>query len=119
MKRLVGLSVVCILLLSADLAGSQTRTLAVKWHNLEPAWSPDGQRIAFSSNRDGNYELYVMNADGSGQRRLTHNRPVDAGPSWSPDGKRLAFARDPWSEDLTYLDDDVWVIDVDGTNDRR
>ena len=56
-----------------------------------PAWSPDGKRIAFTSNRDGNYEIYVMNADGTGLRNLT--QPPGAGQlrAWSPDGKRLAF----------------------------
>jgi Tol biopolymer transport system component len=38
-----------------------------------PLWSPDGRKIAFVGDRDGNAEVYVMNADGSGQRRLTHN----------------------------------------------
>jgi TolB protein len=38
----------------------------------DPAWSPDGRRLAFGSDRDGDLEVYVMNADGSGQRRLTH-----------------------------------------------
>ena len=46
------------------------------------AWSPDGRRIAFTSNRDGNGEIYIMNADGSGQRRLTRNH--DYSPVWSP-----------------------------------
>jgi TolB protein len=49
-----------------------------------PAWSPDGKRIAFSSNRDGNHEIYVMNADGSDQKRLTNNNAEDWGPVWRP-----------------------------------
>ncbi len=49
-----------------------------------PAWSPDGSRIAFSSDRDGNFEVYVMNADGSGQTRLTDNPGIDTNPAWSP-----------------------------------
>ncbi len=57
-----------------------------------PAWSPDGRRLAFVSDRDGNVEVYVMNSDGSQQQRLT-NHPADDWPAaWSPDGRRLVFA---------------------------
>jgi WD40-like Beta Propeller Repeat len=59
--------------------------------DLAPAWSPDGRRIAFQSNRDGNWEIYVMNADGTGIRRLTDDDARDGEPSWSPDGRRIAF----------------------------
>lgn len=48
-------------------------------------------KIAFTSDRDGNSEIYVMNSDGSGQVRLTNNPGVDDFPSWSPDGNRIAF----------------------------
>jgi TolB protein len=48
-----------------------------------PAWSPDGSRIAFTSDRDGNAEVYVMNADGTGQVNLTNNPAGDAYPGWS------------------------------------
>ena len=51
---------------------------------VSPAWSPDGRRISFVSNRDGNLEVYVMNADGSGQRNLTRNAASDFAPVWSP-----------------------------------
>ena len=50
----------------------------------DPAWSPDGRRIAFVSIRDGNSEIYVMNADGSGAIRLTDDDSDDAHPAWSP-----------------------------------
>ena len=56
-----------------------------------PSWSPDGKRIAFSSDRDGNGEIYVMDADGNNQQRLTDNDFHDTASSWSPDGKRIAF----------------------------
>ena len=56
-----------------------------------PSWSSDGGRIAFDSLRDGNGEIYVMNADGSGQTRLTDDPGFDGSPSWSPDGSRIAF----------------------------
>ncbi len=56
-----------------------------------PAWSPDGRRIAFLSRRDVNKELFVVNADGSGQRTLTRDARLFATPAWSPDGRRIAF----------------------------
>ena len=51
-------------------------------------------RIAFASNKDGNYEIYTMNADGSGVKRLSYHPADDLSPSWSPDGSRIAFASD-------------------------
>jgi Tol biopolymer transport system component len=59
--------------------------------NAEPAWSPDGRKIAFRSTRNGNRDIYVMNADGSGKRNLTRNAASDSRPSWSPDGRKIAF----------------------------
>ena len=56
--------------------------------NREPEWSPDGTKIAWTSRRDGNDEVYVMNADGSGQTNLTNNPAADLHPTWSPDGTR-------------------------------
>ena len=50
--------------------------------SLSPTWSPDGGRIAFASERDGNMEIYVMNVDGSDPRNLTLNRARDAHPNW-------------------------------------
>ena len=64
-----------------------------------PAWSPDGKRIAFTylaggrpAYDIGNQAIYVMNADGSGQRRLTTPKTGGLGPSWSPDGTAIVFA---------------------------
>ena len=69
--------------------------------NREPAWSPDGSKIAFSSLHDspGIYDIYVMNVDGSGGTYLTNNRGVNREPAWSPDGSKIAFflpSRQPW-----------------------
>ncbi len=58
---------------------------------MEPSWSPDGTKIAFTSKRDGNPEIYTMNADGSGVRRLTNNPRDDSDPDWSSDGTKIAF----------------------------
>ena len=49
-------------------------------------WSPDGTQIAFVSDRDGNREIYVMNANGTGQTRLTNNPAADNNPDWQPIG---------------------------------
>jgi TolB protein len=70
-------------------------------------------RIAFSSNRDGNWEVYLMNADGSGQVNLTDNPADDYGAAWSPDGSRLAFRSD---RDGTL---DLYVMNPDGTGVTR
>ena len=56
-----------------------------------PAWSSDGEKIAFTSDRAAKYEIYIMHIDGSGVERLTDNAAVDLGPAWSRDGKRIAF----------------------------
>jgi Tol biopolymer transport system component len=75
--------------------GSNRRQLS-NANDWEPTWSPDGQYIVFASQRDGNPEIYLMNADGSDERRLTHDPADDWQASWSRDSKRLAFvsARD-------------------------
>jgi Ca2+-binding RTX toxin-like protein len=57
-----------------------------------PAWSPDGTKIAFVSSRDGDNEIFVMDADGGNEHRLTSNGFDDVGPSWSPAGDQIAFA---------------------------
>ncbi|MBU0492211.1 MAG: DPP IV N-terminal domain-containing protein, partial [Chloroflexi bacterium] len=49
-----------------------------------PAWSPDGTRMAFTSDRDGNWEIYTMNTDGSQLQRLTNNEAEDIDPTWRP-----------------------------------
>jgi hypothetical protein len=77
----------------------------------EPAWSPDGSKIAFTSLRDaGNSEIYVMNADGSNQVRLTNDPAADAHPSWSPDGSKIAFVSDRGGHV------DIYAMHADGTN---
>ncbi len=69
-------------------------TPAGLFFQVDPAWSPDGRRIAFASRRDGTDHIYVMRADGTGARRITDSRQTDLHPSWSPDGRRIVFARE-------------------------
>ena len=76
-------------------------------------------RIAFGSDRDGNSEIYVMDADGKNMRRLTNNRVDDGSPSWSPDGKRIVFSsqRDGHVHPiLGWPTSEIYVMDVDGGN---
>ncbi len=80
--------------------------------NYLPAWSPDGSKLAFTSNRDGNPEIYVMNKDGSGIRRMTNNPAIDVSPTWSPTGAQLA-----WVSDRTALPK-IYLMNSDGTGQR-
>lgn len=79
----------------ADGSGrTQVTAQAAGLADRSPVWSPDGTRIAFVSDRDGGFpEIYVMNADGTGVKRLTANVFVDGNPSWSPDGTRIVVER--------------------------
>jgi Tol biopolymer transport system component len=87
---------------------------------LSPAWSPDRRRIAFvraipDSQRFGFTEeaIYVMNSNGSGERRLTSRGSLANEPVWSPDGQRIAFASD---RDGNY---EIYVMNTDGSSQRR
>jgi len=97
-----------------DPDGSNLRTLLGGPATYQsPAFSPDGARIAFSSNRDGDFDLYVMNRDGTGLAHVTGpsvpDTTYDDSPSWSPDGSKLVFGR------LFSLGAELGVVNVDGT----
>ena len=75
-----------------------------------PAFSADGQRIAFATNRDGgDFEIYVIGADGGPMTPLTANAAEDGGPAWSPDGRRIAFESDRDGNP------EIYVMNADGS----
>jgi len=78
-----------------------------------PSWAPDGRWVVFESDRESFRDLYRINADGSGLRRLTENREGNFDPAVSPDGRRIAFAS---SRDG---DSEVYVMGADGSGQRR
>jgi Tol biopolymer transport system component len=94
-KRIV--AAICIAGAAALLGGcfpgmmAQQQQQSVK---TDPVYSPNGLKIAFISTHDGDPEIFVMNADGTGLRKLTDNTAVDAAPSWSPDGAKIVFTSD-------------------------
>jgi TolB protein len=76
----------------------------------DPAFSADGSRIAFVSQRDGNAEIYVMNADGTGATRVTNDPQADGRPAFSPDGQALVF-----HSSRPAGKQQIWTVNVDGT----
>jgi TolB protein len=70
--------------------------------NRGPAWSPDGKKIAFTSNRDGNYEIYTMNPDGTEQTNVSNHKGNDNYACWSPDSRRLAWITNREGEYAIY-----------------
>ena len=74
-----------------------------------PHGPPDAKRIAFTSGREWNRQIYVMDADGGNQRNLSNNDFDESSPSWSPDGKRILFVSTV----------DIYVMDADGGNPKN
>jgi TolB protein len=95
---------------AVDAAGNVGNPVTADWRVVRPreGW------IVFQSKRDGNWELYAMNSDGSGEARLTNNTAVDVDAAWSPKGDEIVFE----SDRLTGHGSDIWVMDIADTRAR-
>jgi len=93
--------------------------------NDMPVWSPDGNQIAFDSDRGGNADIYIMSSDGSDVTQLTRDAfanlyvvqsPEDSTAAWSPDGNQIAFDSGRDNEMMNYVNHDIYIMDVNGSN---
>lgn len=106
----------CVALFVAGLVLSESpsrETPVSRLVDYEPAWSPDGSRIAFISNRTGALKLWVMEADGSRPRQVTSGPAEDDAPAWAPDGRTIAYVS------IREGNADIYTISPDGAGSRR
>lgn len=96
-------------------SGSSPVTIAAHSANdIAPVFSPNGARIAFSSNRDGDYEIYSVAATGGALTKLTNNSSNDVTPTWKPDGAKIAFATDR-NESFPIFFGEIYVMNANGS----
>jgi TolB protein len=124
---------------SVAFAQQGSTTLLTRVTNAYPSYSPDGSKIAYMSNADGDFDIYVvepargerrkltddrsqihvMKADGSNPRNLSSSSSNDEHPFWSPDGARIFFASDRSRTSEEDENIDLYVMEADGSNVRR
>lgn len=100
------ISILSLLSLSGCIPGMGDQ----KTYKMDPSWSPEGDKVAFSSNKDGDYEVYIVNIKTGEVERLTNNDKQDIGPSWSSDGQSIVFSSD---RDGNW---EIYSLQADGTN---
>jgi len=94
---------------------NRTRVTHDPAEDVSPAWSPDGDQIAFVSERHGNTDLFVIEPDGGHERRLTTDRATDESFSWSPRGDRIVYVsyrHGAEPENVGLGDAEVFVVDL-------
>lgn len=103
-----GLGQVCIV--NVDGSGLTVVVSEPPGYHVEPAWSPDGEWIAFRDIRDDNHEIYIVRPDGTSVERLTNNPATDIEPDWSPDSQWIVFSSDRSG------DFDLYIMRRDGSD---
>ena len=105
-----------IWIMNADTTAKTQLTFGTSDEDM-PAWSPDYKKIAFTSNRRGTYELFVINADGTGLKALTTavNGSRDDYPSWAPDGSKIYFARYTSDPVKFTWRSEIYSVNADGS----
>ena len=104
---------VYVLPVNAGPSTARTRLTATSFPEADPVWSPDSRRIAFSSNRDGTWRIYLMDADGTDVTLLPTGTGDATEPAWSPDGGRIAFVS------TRSGNPDIWVVNLNGSGLQR
>jgi Tol biopolymer transport system component len=99
-----------------DSNGAMKRLIQSDADNFDPVYSPDGQYIAYTSNKSGSSDIWVMRVDGSEETQVTVHGSVDCQPAWTQDGKALLFTSNrAGSFDLFRVSVEDFVVALDGT----
>lgn len=99
----------------ADINGANIKKIAYNknksWSDWGPVWSPDGRKVAFTSMRSRKSDIYIMNADGSNQQRITNDKYINDYPAWSPDGTKIVYSS--YRHGKSWAGAELIIIDID------
>lgn len=102
-----------VLALALSLSGCIPGAGQEKVVKIDPVWSPDGKKVAFTSNQDGKWSIYVIDLNTNEVKQLTDSSASEIAPSWSPDGSRIVFSSDRSGEW------EIYTMNADGTEVRQ